>query len=507
MSGAQIDHPKIEFSNVQSIQEAAKNPPEGVSVIETHISWVFLTENSVFKIKKPVDLGFVNFTTLDLRRQFCEAELQVNSNYAPSLYRGLLNVARNADGITIGGPGEVIDFAVFMNRFRDEQILSNRLASDSVSDADIVAFADRLAHRHSIAQPVKGDTLGHPKETINEIQDSVSQLQHALPEERRRRMDPIKNWIQETAETLRDTFLERRENGFVRDCHGDMHMDNLVYLEDQITPFDAIEFNPHFRWIDVISDLAFPVMDLRYRKAARFSRLLLKRYLEQSGDYDGLRVLDWYVTHRALARAKIAAMKAPPDASADQWESVIRYLDLVDAHQRRRENYLCITVGVSGSGKTTGSQPIVDATDAIRIRSDIERDRLPNRDEPVQSNRYSEETIEKTYDRLLEIARVILSANRNVLVDATFLSRDRRRKFSALANAAGASFRILHFDAPKAHLKERVANRLQTQSDASEATPDLVDSQLESFEPFTESEQSQLITPDDLVEQMNGTEA
>jgi hypothetical protein len=278
-----------------------------------------------------------------------------------------------------------------------------------------------------------------------------------------------------------------------------MHLGNMVRQDGEVVVFDCIEFNESFRWIDVLNEVAFVVMDLYDRSRPDLARRFLNTYLEGTGDYSGLTVLPFYLTYRAVVRAKVdrlrMAQNSVPAIERQRLDDDFRgYLDLAERSIRPPAPRLMITHGASGSGKTTGAQPVIEALGAIRIRSDVERKRLAGlaplsrTDSALNDDIYSESATQQTYARLAELAAATIRAGFSVIVDATFLKRHDRVRFRELAERLGVPFLILDFQAHLEVLRQRVALRDAVGRDASEATLDVLRRQLETAEPLDADE-------------------
>ena len=305
--------------------------------------------------------------------------------------------------------------------------------------------------------------------------------------------------------------MNRTRDGYIRECHGDLHCGNIVLWKGGWIPFDGIEFNVEFAWIDVASDIAFLVMDLRELGYPELSAAFLNAYLEQTGDYQSLSVLRWYLVYRALVRAKVAVMRARQKnqverLDSEQIETAKTYIRL--AHQIREfgARKLWITHGLSGSGKTTGSQRIVQREGAIRVRSDVERKRLFKTAKSTQSEQstgggmYTPTASEATYQKLFEVAKSILQSDYIAIVDATFLKHSDRSRFGSLAKSERAEFRILDFDADIKTLQQRITHRLETSNDASDATTQVLANQIANQEPLTDEEQEASVSAASLTQ-------
>ncbi|MEO8805535.1 MAG: AAA family ATPase [Burkholderiaceae bacterium] len=439
--------------------------------METHISWILLTELLAYKLKKPVQLPFVDFSTLALRKHFCEEELRLNRRLAPSLYLGVVPVCGSAQAPQLNGPGEPIDYAVCMRRFAPGALLSERLAAGELLPQHLEGLARTVAafHQHaSIAPPAPaGDA---ERRVIAPVLGVLQQLRVFCGAAR---IGALESWVGAQAHSLRETWDERQHDGRVRDCHGDLHLANAVLLDGDATAFDCIEFDPALRRIDVISDIAFLTMDLKANGRSDLAFRFLDAYLQCSGDYAGVPVLRFYEVYRALVRALVghlrAAAQGVPASAVDP-----DYLACAERIAKGGDTpRLLITHGVSGSGKSTISQQLLAAGGAIRLRSDVERKRLFGITALERSvdraQIYAPDATLRTFGRLAECARTALRAGYPVIVDAAFLRRAERDRFRALAAELRVPFTILHCTAGEASLRERVARRSASRNDASEA--------------------------------------
>jgi predicted kinase len=297
---------------------------------------------------------------------------------------------------------------------------------------------------------------------------------------------------------LEPQFAARRRNGFVRECHGDLHLGNIALIDDRMTLFDCIEFNASMRWTDVMSDVAFLVMDLRDRGRPDLAARFLSAYLDITGDYEGLGVLRFYFVYRAIVRAKVACLRlSQNDTHVDRRKALAdyhTYVELARGETAPPTAAVTITHGPAGSGKTTRSQALLEATGAVRIRSDVERKRMhglgaaDRSGSGVGEGLYTAGATDGTYARLTDLTRIIVNAGYSAIVDAAFLERSRRDGLRRLASDLGVPFFILDCSAPAAILRQRVADRIGRGGDASEATLDVLERQLSTGEPLTPEE-------------------
>jgi aminoglycoside phosphotransferase family enzyme len=462
--------------------------------IETHISVVLLAGDFAYKIKKPVDLGFVDFSTLARRRGFCDEEMRLNRRLAPDYYLAVVAITGSPSAPHLDGDGAAIEYAVKMRRFPQDALLSRQIVTPTLIDR----LAERVATFHEQI-PAAGEDAdyGSHSAVLDPMLDNFSQIRPRLAAAGRDRIERLATWTRARAEALRTEIARRRREGRVRECHGDMHRGNIAIVDDEIVIFDAIEFNARLRWIDTISEVAFLAMDLDESGHDVLAQRFLNRYLQIGGDYDGLPLLNLYKVYRALVRAKVIAIRLgqghiePAEAAAEQ-RDLDRYLRLAEGYTRQRRPSLILMHGLSGSGKSWLATRLLEHLDAIHLRSDIERKRLfglsADADSTGIGNIYTPETTLRTYDRLRQRARTILRAGYHALVDAAFLRQGQREGFLDLAEQLGCPCHILSTDAPEAVLQERLSSRRTAGHDPSEADSRVLDLQLRSQEPLTARE-------------------
>jgi len=487
---------------------AYDHPTESVEIRETHISWVLLTGPFAYKIKKPVDFGFLDFSTLDKRRLCCEAELRLNRRLAPDLYLAVVPITGDPQNLRIDGTGTPIEFAIKMRRF-DEAALFDRLCQDDrLSVEHLDKLAETLARFHTnIDRSTAEDGHGLPENIFGAAEQNFSHIAPSQDDSADiAKLEAVRTWTSEAYFRCRETMLARKTAGFVRECHGDLHLGNIVLLDDRPTPFDCIEFNEDLRWIDVMSELAFLVMDLEVKGKRELAFRLLNRYLEITGDYRGLTLLNYYRVYRAMVRAKIAQLTRASTADPAKQQELLalyrRYLDYPSSLIRPQKPALLITHGFSGSGKSYIAGQIAERLQAIRPRSDLERKRLAgfselaNTGSTLDAGIYTADMTRRTYGYLLDTAEELLKSGLSVIVDATFLKLDQRKSQKMLAERIGAAFLILDCQAPIATLKTRIEARARLGHDPSEADPTVLDYQLAAHDALTEEEQRDTVTID-----------
>lgn len=475
-----------------------------VDVIETHISWVILTEAYAYKIKKPLVLDFLDFGSLEKRKFYCDEEIRLNRPWAPELYLDVVPITL-ADGTPqFGGTGPPIEFAVRMRRFAQELQLDVQLEQDKLTMADMRELGRAMAVRHTGADVVSHDQRDRQvAKTIEFIWDNFSALDGVID---KKLLSQLSAWTEHELSSDAKLLWQRFDNGFVRDCHGDLHLANLVRLPSGITSFDCIEFDANLRNIDVICDIAFLIMDLVARKRHDLASHFLNRYLESTGDYGGVALLDLYFVYRCLVRAKVATIFSLECNTTREKEIHLaeahRYCDMAWRQANKRNPMLVVMHGLSGSGKTWLSEQLMAAMPAIRVRSDIERKRksglaeLANSQSDLNRGIYTKAASAELYSNLLDSARTLLGSGHNVILDATFLDRETRTEAYALADGCGCHVVLLHVDAPNNVMKQRVRKRGSVRGDASEADLAVLEHQIVTAGALSPEDHERLMTYD-----------
>lgn len=466
------------------------NHSEQAAIIETHISSVILLGDYAYKIKKPVNLGFVDFSTLAKRKYYCEEEIRLNRRLAPQLYISVVPIRGTPENPQFYGEKKIIEYAVKMHRFPQSCLFEAMARNDQLNERMIVNLANVIADFHLLTESSAAfnKELGSAKRTHYWFRENLRQLGSQLIEgSDLDQIQVIQQWGETAYEQLHDVFCSRKEQGFVKACHGDLHLGNIVAMDNMPVVFDCIEFNNELIWIDPISEIAFLCMDLDKHGLCNLSAIFCNHYLRHTGDYDGMALFPYYCTYRALVRAKVALLR---QAEIRDLTECRRYISLAKNYMQFRQPTLIITCGVSGSGKSYWSDMMAKRLGLIHIRSDIERKRLFGaRKKIFQSSTemgiYSREASLKTYGRLEEIAAVLLDAGLSVIVDATFLALEQRLCFRALADRHRTKFFILAFAASLDTLRERVTQRSREGSDPSEADIGVLEFQLAHFKPLS----------------------
>ncbi len=481
----------------QSLIAALQNPAlyphpvEAFQVIETHISWVILTGPYAYKLKKPMNFGFLDFTDLEKRGHFCNEELRLNQRLTHDLYLEVLPVTGTAEAPQLGGEGPAIEYALKMRQFPQSQMLSTLQANGELTSAHIDEMAKQIAHFHLSAPRVPQDhPAGTPDEVMAPVRQNFEQIRPFLSDKVDLvQLDALQAWAESSFERLKPLLAQRKLEGFTRECHGDIHLGNATLIDGQVVIFDCIEFNEPFRFTDVYADTGFLAMDLEDRGLKSLARRFISQYLELTGDYQGLELLNFYKAYRALVRAKVALFSLQADASPVQRATTLRqyrnYANLAESYSTIPSRFLAITHGVSAVGKSHVAMRLVEALGAVRLRSDVERKRLFGEQ---QGDIYAADASAATYARLNDIASTVLRAGFPVVIDATFLKREQRDAAAKVAEATGAPFLILDCNAPQAVIASWLEQRQAEKSDPSDATLAVIEQQQANREPLSAEE-------------------
>ncbi len=475
------------------------------AMFETHISCILVTNDVAYKFKKAVRFDFLDFSTLEARQFFCREEVRLNRRLAPDVYLDVAPVTIQHGLPTIGGAGAPVEYAVRMRAFEQEALWDYRLRSNLLGRDEIDALAGLLArfHRDAAVAPVASpwasqgalDAVSH--ETLHQIAAS------ALDAQDRTHVEQLLAWDARQRADLAPVFLERKALGMIRECHGDLHSGNIITRDGQVEAFDCIEFNDSLRWIDVMNDVAFVCMDLRFRRRPELAARFLNGYLEHSGDYDGLAVMRYYEVHRALIRCKVALLRAAQDdVTGDELARCRQqgkaYLAFAAQHVGSPRPALMIMHGFSGCGKSTVARQLVEAFDAIQLRSDVERKRMRGLAATARgpAGLYAAAVTRDTYAALARLARQVMRSGYRVIVDATFLRHEQRVHFRQLAEELDVPFLILDVLASEGTMRARIVERMRLNKDASDAGLAVLESQLAGHEPLLQEEYQHVIEVD-----------
>ena len=482
-----------------SLQKPGAYPEatNSVRLLQTHVSYIFITNNFVYKIKKPVDFGFLNFTTLDRRQFYCNEEVRLNRRLCPEIYLGVAELRESTSGATFRGEGNVIDYAVKMKRLPEERMLDRMLAEGKVTEADIRKIARVIASFHLNAE--RGGTIDEYGSSTS-IRQNWEENFHQIAEFVNislsiRDLEMIRKWVVTFMTVNEALFAERVTHGFIRDCDGDIHLENIC-LTSHVCIFDCIEFNDRFRYIDTAADIAFLLMDLDYHDKSAFSAVFLDEYAAVTGDREFMLLLDFYKIYRAVVRGKVESLKLfdpdIPDAEKiTARDKARRYFRLARGYVIRQgaPKTLIITCGMMGSGKSAIASDLafelgieIASSDAVRKElAKIPRDRH-SLDE-YGTGIYAPSFTEATYLELLSRSEEALKAGRSIIVDATFRKKGDRTRFGNLAARNNAHFYIVHTFCQEKLLKHRLDERSRKPGELSDGRWDLFNRQKNEFEP------------------------
>jgi len=477
------------------------HPVKYFEVIETHISHVILTGEFAYKIKKPVKFDFLDYTSLDARRVYSEKELAFNSRLASDVYLEVVTINQLPNGkLKINGEGPVIEYALKMREFHQSQLFESLIQNARVHEEHFDLIAERIARFY---QHIESATPEMPYATPEIVmQYALANFHEARPFLKNiadlEQLAMLERTTAAQGKQLHPFFLQRKEQGCIKACHGDLHLGNIALLKDTPVIFDCIEFNEYMRWTDTMADVGFLMMDLYFRGKTHFANYFLNSYLTHYGDFTGLQMLPFYIAYRAMVRAKIQLFETANDKGRSEEELLTnyrRYAKIAEQFLHRNKPTLVLMHGVSGSGKSTLARVLAPQMDAVHIRADVERKRLfglkpTDRVTATQKQTlYSAEATSQTYDQLATIATSALQAGFSVIVDATFLQKAHREKFFALAQHLAAPFVIVSCAISKENAAAAVSERLKANTDASDATVEVLEWLLEQQELLTEIEQ------------------
>jgi aminoglycoside phosphotransferase family enzyme/predicted kinase len=483
---------------VQALLEPKAYPEttKQIELVQTQMSFVLLTDDYAYKVKKAVNLGYLDYTTLEKRRFFCQREVELNRRLCAEAYLGVVPITRDGGEILIQGKGETIEYAVKMRRLPQQAMMDVLLAANQLTPEMIIAVAQKLAEFHRRAETSAdisafGDINAIRKNTEENFSQTEKYIGKTISRDNYQKVKAYTdNFIQENA----PLFQQRIAGGRIRDCHGDLHTAHVCFT-DGICIYDCIEFNDRFRYSDVAAEVAFLAMDLDHYGRADLSRRFVNSYIDKSRDRELTKLLDFYRCYRAYVRGKVESFKLddPYIAPAEKeptLEMAGSYFDLARAYTSSRPTLL-ITSGLVGTGKTALAQALAKRLGLVVISSDVSRKRLAgipateHHFEEFDSGIYSAEFSRKTYDSMLTEARDILNEGGSVILDASFTKAKERLKARELAKKTGADFLIVEFTLEEEIIKKRLAQRLE-QETTSDGRWEIYQPQKRAFEPVVE---------------------
>lgn len=469
---------------------------EPIELIQTHVSYVLLTGEFAYKVKKSVNFGFLDYSTLEKREHFCHQELEMNKRGAPDLYLEVLAIALVDGKLVLGGSGEIVEYVLKMRQFPQDVLLSEMFEQGKLIEAHMEDLGRVVAQYHDRAQTSdRIRSFGEVAQVRQAIDENYEQTTKYIGgPQTQSQYEETKRYTDNFFSERSQLFANRIKNNFIRECHGDLHLRNICLWQDKILLFDCIEFNEPFRFVDVMYDVAFTVMDLQARQCPEFGNAFLNTYVEQTGDWEGLQVLPLYLSRQAYVRAKVNSFLlddpgVPAQVKENAKSTAADYYKLAWEYTKPRPGRLILMSGLSGSGKSTTAKHLARKLDAIHIRSDAVRKHLGGiaLSERGGDDLYTPEMTQKTYDRLLQLGIMLASQGFAVILDAKYDRVDLRMNAIDIADFQQIPLQIIHCSAPIDVLKQRLQQRT---GDIADATADLLESQIAAAEAFTPVEQS-----------------
>ncbi|MFB2878933.1 AAA family ATPase [Floridanema aerugineum] len=485
---------------------------EPIKLIQTHVSFVLLTGDYAYKVKKAVNFGFLDYSSLELREHFCRQELEMNKRGAAEIYLEVLPITQGDNKFELAGSGEAVEYALKMCQFPQDNLLINVFQQGKLTE-EMVEDLGRLVAQFHKKCPTNDYILsfGEVGKVRQAFDENYAQTAKYIGlAQTQEQFDATKEFTDNFFATKQEVLASRIKDRWIRECHGDLHLGNICLWHDKILLFDCIEFNEPFRFVDVMYDVAYGVMNFSVGNRPDLANAYLNTYLEESGDWEGLQVLPLYVSRQAYVRAKITSflLDDPGVPVADKERAKVtasQYYKMAFDCTKLGQGSLIMMSGVSGSGKSTVAKKIARQSNAIHLRSDAVRKHLAGvpLSEKGGEDLYTSEMTEKTYNRLLELGILLASAGYSVILDAKYDRQSLRKPVIAAAEKHHLPLQILHCTAPESILRDRLNSRT---GDISDATANLLTSQLANAEAFTEEEKvfvKTLDTTQDLTAQLN----
>lgn len=478
------------------------HPAPHLELIETHVSWVILTGKYAYKIKKPVNFEFLDFSTLEKRKYYCEEELRLGKQFAPEIYLSVIPITGTCEHPQINGTDPILEYAIKMKEFPQENLLSVLLKKGRLTETIVAQLGELIAEFHE-KTPIapKASPFGLAKKVHAPTKQNFEQIAPLLSNIADiNQLKHLETWTDQQYEQHKALLTERKKQGFIRDCHGDLHLANIILYKNKPMLFDRLEFNEDLRWTDVIADLAFLVMDLTEKKQIHLANLLLNTYLHYTGDYQGLALLPYYLVYRAMVRAKIALFRLKQEINNKEKKEIqhdyYNFIKLAEFYTHPPKPSLIIMHGFAGSGKSTIARNIVKYCGTIQISSDIIRKQLfhiplyMSSNSGLNSGIYTAQATKETYKTLATLAELIIKAGFTALIDATFLKHSQRTSFYELSTQLQVPFYILHCQENDSEIERRIKNRLNYATNISEADLTILSDQKNNNDPLTNLEKN-----------------
>lgn len=501
----------------ETFVEELKNPKtfdlpkeSKLQMIQTHISFVILTDSYAYKIKKPVDFGFLDFSTLDKRKHFCEEELRLNSRLCPELYESVITFTKTDNGnhLEINGKGPVADYAIKMKQFPQDNIMTHLLKKDLITKVHIDDLVDQLVSFYNESPASKEissyGSVNAVKKNIDEnFEQTKDKIGVTISKDQFEHIKQVNDLFFNENSTV---LNQRKENGFIKSCHGDLHSGNIVLFNSSLCIFDCIEFNKRFRYIDVASDIGFLAMDLDIQNRPFLSSYLIHQYIEKSKDSSLLTVLNLYKSYRAYVRGKVLGFQLDdPHFNQKKKQELLQqislyfelsdyYAFLMDIQIKQKRPIVFMMSGLTGTGKSTVANKIAVDYNATVINSDVVRketegiDKFERHLDDPNTGMYSPKRVHQTYKNVMDYAKDILKRENNVVLDATFQKRKHRLMAKALAEKFNALFIPVYCTCPESVAKKWLEERMKSKS-VSDGRWEIYQTQKETFDMFADDEQ------------------
>jgi hypothetical protein len=467
---------------------------EPIELMQTHVSYVCLTGDYAYKLKKPVNFGFLDYSTLEKRHHFCQEELRLNQRGAAPLYLEVVPITQSGEQFRLQGDGEVVEYAVKMRQFPQSALLSSQFDAGLLSEAKLRTLAETIAAFHARTETSEYiRSFGTVEQVRRAIDENYEQTVEFIGgPQTQQQFDETRRYTDGFFAEHADLFAQRLAEDRIRACHGDLHLGNICEWQGQLLLFDCIEFNEPFRFVDVMYDIAYIVMDLEVAGRRDLSTLFMNHYAEQTGDWAGLQVLPLYVSRQSYVRAKVTSFllndpSVPAAVKQQAAEKAAKYYHLAWSYVQPQPGQLILMAGLSGSGKSTTARQLSARLGAIHLRSDAVRKHLAGVPLTARGGDelYTPEMTQKTYARLLELGLLLARSGYGVILDAKYDRQALRQAALAQAQQAQLPLTILHCTAPEPVLQQRVAERT---GDIADATVAVLANQ--SMEPFTAAVQA-----------------
>ncbi|MDH3975852.1 MAG: AAA family ATPase [Deltaproteobacteria bacterium] len=487
-----------------------ENSAASIELVQTHISFVIIGDRTVYKIKKPVDFGFLDFSTLEKRAFYCKQELDLNRRLSPQIYLDVVEVKKREGKHFFGGPGETVDYAVKMKRIPEERMMLN-LLKEGVIDRGVIAlvakviarFHSQAAHNENIAE------FGDPRMIARNMEENFSQTRKYIGRSlSQKQYDSIVKYTEGFMAKKKDLFLKRMAEGKIRDCHGDIHMEH-VCITNRVYIYDCIEFNDRFRYSDVAADIAFLAMDLDYHHRSDLSKELVACYIAASGDEEIRPLINFYKCYRAYVRGKVDSFELDDSSLHEEELEAARkmaesYFELAGRYASKglKGEILIITCGLMGVGKSTIAAAIAEKKGFQVLRSDEIRKEIAGiageerRHETFGEGIYSEDYFNKTYEALFKKAKRLLEKGEGVILDASFKKSPYRLQALELANGLDIPFLLVECICRDEEVKRRLEERVSEGSDISDGRWEIYEKQKKTFERIKEIPASEHIIID-----------